>query len=109
MILLSLGIGCGLVFFILNRIIATLTARRRCQAEAARQGCMPAPAVPSKGFLGLIGLLDVLKATREERGPQQFVEAMDELGASGEVHTSRIEGESHSVWTQYSRESCVLT
>ena len=91
MILMSLGIGCGLVVFILNRIVATLTARWRCQAEAARQGCMPAPAVPRKGFLGLIRLLDVLKATREQRGPQQVVEALDELGASGEVHTSRVE------------------
>ena len=109
MILLSLGIGCGLVVFILNRIIATLTARRRFQAEAARQGCMPAPAVPRKGFLGMIRLLDLLKATREERGPQQLVEAMNELGASGEFHTCRIEGEPHSVWTQYWRESCVLT
>ena len=109
MILLPLGIGCGLVVFILNGIIATLTSRRRCQAVAARQGCMPAPAVPRKGFLGLIRLLDLLKATREERGPQHMVEAMDELGASREFHTCRIECESHSVWTQYSRESCVLT
>ena len=109
MILLPLGVGCGLVVFILNGIFASLITRRRCQAEAARRGCMPAPAVPSKGFLGLIRLLDVLKATREERGPQYFVETMDGLGAKGAVHTSRIECESRSVLTQYSRDSCVLT
>ena len=109
MMLLPLGVGCGLVVFILNEIFTNLITRRRCQAEAARRGCMPAPAVPSKGFLGLIRLLEVLKATREERGPQHFVEAMDELGAKGEVHTSRIECESRSVLTQYSRDSCVLT
>ena len=100
MILLPLGIGCGLVVFIFHGIFTSLITRRRCQAEAARRGCMPAPAVPSKGFLGLIRLLDVLKATREERAPQQFVEAMDELGGKGVVHTSRIECESRSGLTQ---------
>lgn len=109
MILLPLGIGCGLVIFILHGIFASLITRRRCQAEAARRGCMPVPAVPSKGFLGLIRLLDVLKATREERGPQQFVDAMDELGGKGVFHTSRVECESRSGLAQCSRNFCVLT
>lgn len=55
---------------------------------------MPAPAVPQRGFLGLGLLLEVLKANREERGPKQFVEAMNEVGRSGEVHTVRLECES---------------
>lgn len=90
MTLLSLGIGCGLAVLILTRIISTVTAKRRCRAEAARQGCMPAPTIPNRGFLGLTRILEYLKATREERGPQVFVDAMNELGTSGNVHTARL-------------------
>lgn len=91
MTLLSLGIGCGIAVLILTRIISTVTAKRRCQAEAARLGCKPAPALPNMGFLGLTVVLSYLKATREERGPQRFVEALNELGTSGKVHTARVE------------------
>lgn len=93
MTLMSLGIGCGLAVLILTRIISSVIAKRRRHAEAARLGCKPAPALPNRGFLGLRRVLDHLKATREERGPQQFVEAFNELGTSGKVHTARVEGE----------------
>ena len=53
---------------------------------------MPAPAIRNMGFLGLTRILDYLKAQREERGPLQFVEAMDELGTKGNTHTARLEG-----------------
>ena len=94
MTLLSLGIGCCLAFLILTRIISVLTVKRRCQAEARRQGCEPAPVIPKKGFLGLTQMLDYLKATREERGPPHFVDTMDGMGNSGTVHTARVEGDS---------------
>ena len=94
MALLSLGIGCCLAFLILTRIISTLTVKRRCQAEATRQGCEPAPVIPKKGFLGLTQMLDYLKATSEERGPPHFVDTIDGIGKSGTVHTARIEGDS---------------
>lgn len=97
MTLLSLGIGCGLAILILTRIISIVTAKRRCRAEAARQGCMPAPTIPNQGFLGLTRMLEYLKATREERGPQVFLEAMNELGTNGSVHTARLGGDSESV------------
>ena len=96
MTLLSLGIGCGIAVLILTRIISTVIAKRRCQEEAARLGCQPAPAIPNIGFLGLTRILDHLKAIREERGLQQFVEAMNELGTSGTVHTARVEGKTRS-------------
>ena len=95
MILPSLGVGFAI--FVLTKIISSVITRRRCQAEAARQGCEPAPALRNMGFMGLNRILDYLKATREERGPPQFVEAMNELGISGNVHTARVEGEFHSV------------
>ena len=92
MTLLSLGIGGCLAFLILTRIVSTLTVKRRCQAEATRQGCEPAPLIPRKGFLGLTRMLDYLKATREERGPPHFVDTMNGMGKSGTVHTARVEG-----------------
>ena len=94
MAFLSLGIGCCLVILILTKIIANFKARRRYHAQAARQGCEPVPVVPEKGFLGLIRVRDNLKAIREERGPQLYVEALNELGASEDIHTARLEGES---------------
>ena len=97
MTLLSLGLGCGLTVLILTRIISIVTANRRCRAEAARQGCLPAPAIPHGGFLGLTRMLEYLKAQREERGPQVFVQAMNQLGTSGNVHTARLGGDSESV------------
>ena len=92
MTLLPLCIGCGLAALILTRIISSVTERRRCQAEAVRLGCKPAPVIPKKGLFGLTRFLDYLKAMRDERSPQQFVMAMNELGTTGEVHTARLEG-----------------
>ena len=97
MTLLSLSIGCGLAVLILSKIISSVITRRRCQAEAARRGCEPAPALRNMGFMGLTLTFDYLKAMREERGPPMFVEAMNELGTNGNIHTARVEGESHSV------------
>lgn len=91
MTLLPLCIGCGLAALILTRIISSVTERRRCQAEAVRLGCKPAPVIPKKGLFGLTRFLDYLKAMRDERSPQQFVMAMNELGTTGEVHTARLE------------------
>lgn len=94
MALLSLGIGCCFVFLILTKTIGTLAARRRYHAEAARQGCGPAPLVPKKGFLGLARVRDNLKAIREERGPQLYVEALNEMGTGENIHTAQFEGKS---------------
>lgn len=94
MALLSLVIGCCLVILILTRIIANLAARGKYHAEAARQGCEPAPIVPKKGLLGLNRVRDNLKAIREERGPQLYVEALNDVGTREEIHTARLEGDS---------------
>lgn len=99
MALLSLGIGCCLVVLILTKTIATLTAKRRHQAKAARRGCEPAPVVPKKGILGLIRVRDNLKAIREERGPQLYVEALNEVGTREDIHTAQLEGDSQLVLT----------
>lgn len=97
MALLSLCIGCGLVILILTKTVASLAGRRRYHVEAARQGCEAAPLVPKKGFLGLIRVRDNLKAIQEERGPQLYVEALNEMGTSENIHTARLEGDSQLV------------
>ena len=98
--LLSLGFGCGLAVLISYKIISSVIIRRRCQAEAARQGCESAPALRNMGFLGLTQIMTYLKAMREERVPQVFVEAMNELGTSENIHTARVQGISHFVVRQ---------
>ena len=97
MTLLSLSIGCGLAVLVSYKIISFLITRRRCQAEAARQGCEPAPTLRNMGFLGLTRIMNYLKAMREERGSPEIVEAMNELGTGGNIHTARAQGISHFV------------
>ena len=97
MSLLSLAIGCGLAVLILTKIISNVTSKRRWRAEAAQQGCEPAPTIRNMGFLGLKLMLGFLKASHEERGPQHFVKRMNELGTSENVHTVRIKGDFYLV------------
>ena len=97
MTLLLLGFGCGLAVLISYKIISSVINRRRCQAEAARHGCESAPAFRNMGFLGMTQIMTYLRAMREERVPQVFVEALNELGTSGNTHTARLQGISHSV------------
>ena len=96
MTLLSLGVGCGLAVLVLTKIVSSVIVRRRWQAEAARQGCEPAPTVPM-GFMGLVRIIGYLRAAREEQGPPQIVKALDELSINGNVHTARAKGEHGSV------------
>ena len=93
MTLLSLGIGCGLAVLVLIKITSSVIIRRRWQAKAAGQGCKPPPTI----CMGFIGLVRILRAAREERGPPQIVKVLDEVGINGNVHTARAKGEHHSV------------
>lgn len=97
MTLPSLGIGFGLAVFVLTKIISSVITRRRCQAEAARLGCEPAPNINNGWFMGLPLILGHLKAAREERGPPYAVEHMNKLGTSREVHTALAKGELRSM------------
>ena len=63
--------------------------RRRIEREAARRKCQPAPVMPTKGFLGLGRLREGLRATREGRGPQYVIDAIDtEMGK--DIHTVMV-------------------
>ena len=78
----------GVLFLVLCKIISSVRARSRRSTEAARRGCLPAPTLPRKGFLGIKRLKESIKATHEERGPQYIVEGMNEVGK--DVHTLRV-------------------
>ncbi len=54
--------------------------------DALRAGCGQAPIMPKKGFLGIGRLREGLRASREDRGPQYVIDAIDsEMGK--DVHT----------------------
>jgi cytochrome P450 len=63
--------------------------KRRIKEEAGRRGCSEAPVMPEKGFFGFGRLIEGLRATRNDRGPQYVIEALDgEMGK--EVHTAVV-------------------
>jgi len=60
--------------------------RNSLERTADRHGCAPAPVMPKKGFLGIGRLREGLRASREDRGPQYVIDAIDtEMGK--DVHT----------------------
>ncbi|KAK3306376.1 oxidoreductase-like protein [Chaetomium strumarium] len=64
-------------------------AKQRIALEAARRGCSAAPVMPRKGFFGFGRLIEGLRATRNDRGPQYVIEALDgEMGT--DVHTAVV-------------------
>jgi hypothetical protein len=72
---------------LLYKILSILIGRRRRDAEAARRGCAPPPAIAKKDPLGISRLIEAARANREGRSPQWFTAIMDEVGA--DVHTIR--------------------
>jgi hypothetical protein len=79
------GVALLLLTLIVFKIISSKLKTRKYKAEAARRGCQPAPTLHSNNLLGTSRLKDSIKATREDRGPQYVVSAMNELGEN--VHT----------------------
>ena len=79
----------GLVALIFLKVISSFVAKRRRNAEAARRGCLPAPAVPNNDLLNISRLRESIRATKEDRGPQYIAETMDEIGKH--VHTVRLQ------------------
>ncbi|KAK4142529.1 cytochrome P450 [Dichotomopilus funicola] len=74
------------IFLIYRHFSPRDDKKQRYAEEARRRGCAPAPVMRKKGFLGFGHLLDGLKASRQERGPQHVIEAIDgEMGP--DVHT----------------------
>ncbi|KAK4677794.1 hypothetical protein QC764_301920 [Podospora pseudoanserina] len=87
MFLFALAVAAAIcVFQLAHSLQRKKSVRRRNDEEAARLGCSPARVMPTKGFLGFGRLVESVKATKADRGPQYVVEAIDqEMGK--DVHT----------------------
>ncbi|KAK4170883.1 putative cytochrome P450 [Triangularia setosa] len=73
-------------FCLVYSIQSKKATQRRNDEEAARLGCSPAPVMPIKGFLGFGRLVESIKATKADKGPQYVVETINkEMGK--DVHT----------------------
>ncbi|KAK4163350.1 putative cytochrome P450 [Cladorrhinum sp. PSN259] len=80
---------CGITLLFLNLLLSARSKRllaKEHALKAAELKCSPAPRMPSKGFLGFGRLIESIKATNDDEGPQYVVEAIDsEMGR--DVHT----------------------
>lgn len=61
---------------------------RRYDFEKARRGCKSLPALPRKDPLGLLRLIEALKAGRQQRMPQYVAELIDQKGT--DIHTVQV-------------------
>jgi cytochrome P450 len=82
------GVALTLLAFIVYKIITAKLNGRRYRAESARRGCAPAPTLYSNNLLGTSRLKESIKATKEDRGPQYVVSAINEVGTN--IHTLRV-------------------
>lgn len=85
---LAFGLTCALFAFLVSKIIQSKKNTRRYKEEAARRGCLPAPTLHSNNLLGTSRLKESIKATKEDRGPQYVIKAMNEVGTN--IHTLRV-------------------
>ena len=79
-----IGIG-GLVAF---RFITVQLNRRKYERDSAARGCRPAPTLRSNNLLGTSRLKESIRATKEDRGPQYVISAMNDVGS--DIHTVRV-------------------
>lgn len=86
----SVGLGflLTLTFFIAYKIVTSKIKSKEYKAEYTRRGCLPAPTLHSNNLLGTSRLKESIKATKEDRGPQYVVSAMNEVGK--DIHTVRV-------------------
>lgn len=78
----------ALLFFITYKVLHSQLQKRRNNVAAAARGCLPPPTLRSTNLLGTSRLKESIAATRDDRGPQFFINAIDSLGA--DVHTCRV-------------------
>ncbi|TVY52975.1 Cytochrome P450 52A13, partial [Lachnellula cervina] len=76
------------VIFVIYKVVLSKQKTKRYHAEAARRGCLPAPTLHSNNLLGTSRLKESIKATKEDRGPQYVISAMNEVGSN--IHTVRV-------------------
>lgn len=82
---LVLLVVLALLYPLANYWLSNRAVERRNEQEAASRGCSPAPIVP-RGFFGLGWLIQSIRATKNDRGPQYVVEVLDRVMGK-DVHT----------------------
>ncbi|KUJ13532.1 cytochrome P450 family protein [Mollisia scopiformis] len=82
------GVALTLLILIIYKIITSKLNARKYRTESAQRGCAPAPTLHSNNLLGTSRLKESIKATKEDRGPQYVVSAMNEVGHN--IHTVRV-------------------
>jgi cytochrome P450 len=85
---IAIGLALVLLTLLIYTIITSKVATARYKAELARRGCAPAPTLHSNNLLGTSRLKESIKATKEDRGPQYVVSAMNEVGSN--IHSVRV-------------------
>lgn len=78
----------ALLFFITYKVLQSQLQKWRNNLTAVSRGCLPPPTLSSSNLLGTSRLKESIAATRDDRGPQFFVNAIDSLGT--DVHTCRV-------------------
>lgn len=75
-----IGGGCLIIAYISYRVLSSLLASRRHAQNAKRLGCKPPPRRPHKLPFGVDLVLRIMKADREKRLPDMFLDLHAELG-----------------------------
>lgn len=89
MFLFTFLAGAVPVVLLFRRWLSRQEEKRRNAGEATRRGCSRAPVLPQTGFWGLLGckwLVEGLRSTKADRGPQYVVHALDRVMGK-DVHT----------------------
>jgi cytochrome P450 len=81
-------VAIGLLCLIIYRRIIVKLNRKRYERESVARGCRPAPTLRSNNFLGTSRLKESIRATKEDRGPQYIISAMNDVGT--DIHTVRV-------------------
>jgi len=66
-----------LVAFTLYTLVTYVISSHRHAAEAKRLGCKPIPIYPTRDFLGITNILDMVRANDAGRLPQHLVERVN--------------------------------
>lgn len=77
MALTTLLIGLLFVTFVIQRVTESLRHRK----NAREMGCKPAPLAPMKDPLGILSLLEMIKADKEKRVPALTEERVNKMRA----------------------------
>lgn len=78
----------GLLCLIGCKIISVKLNRAKYERDSALRGCRPAPTLRSNNLLGTSRLKESIRATKEDRGPQYVISAMNDVGL--DIHTLRV-------------------